>query len=417
MATEDDELLDRERRRIVRERVRHADAGRRSWPVVAQVVIANLLFALAPAVPGARHLLGDLTVGRMLLLIAPGSLMTIVSAIAWRKRGGDDRVYVGCERVESALLFAINVGSVYGTNLDWPVVWILVPFTAVFWATTKPFEAPVYLAILGAAHGLLAWAQLERGDPGRAGIASGVGAFAGATLWLMARSVRKDVALEAERDLATRRLDEATLDQARRDVATALREGIGRDIEALAQKLGARSPGEGPDVDVDLVARATESIDELGASRGAGARTTRPTPVKELKERIDARCGPLCAGTIYESSLDGEGPNLATCVGAEEAAAVVLVAQELVRNAVLHGRAEEILVRLDIDGSTLTLAVVDDGVGLTAEAFENATGGLHNAVAWLREHGGTLERRANERGDGGTLIEARLPLTPYGTPS
>jgi signal transduction histidine kinase len=127
-----------------------------------------------------------------------------------------------------------------------------------------------------------------------------------------------------------------------------------------------------------------------------------------LLKRIDEKCRPLCLGDGYSSSLGREDAS-ENVLDDERVRGIVRLAQELVRNAVVHGSAERIRVDLRSEDAVLTLRIDDDGSGLSRERFEQATGGLANATAWLGDHGGHLSLAPPlERG---TSLSAILPTS------
>ena len=77
------------------------------------------------------------------------------------------------------------------------------------------------------------------------------------------------------------------------------------------------------------------------------------------------------------------------------------IAQEAVNNAVKHGKASNILIRLHHAGAHVTLAIEDDGIGIPQPAPSTGMG-LHIMSHRARMIGGALsiERRPN----GGTLV-------------
>lgn len=393
-----------EQARLIRERARDADAARRTWSFTLQVIVALILFALAPLVPRAEHLFGALSVPRGLAIMAPGEIAAVVSLLVYQRVGSDTRAYRIAEAIESFLLYFNNVAIAFATEMTWTVVWILCPFTAVFWAVTKPFDRRLYASIMGTAHALVGVAFVVRGDAASAWVAVGVGSGAYLTFEVIAREGRKNLGLEAQRNVAQARLNEAILDAERRRVATALRDGIGREIVELARELDAN-------VSIPARAEAAALASEIDALVEGAPRPGASCSLPELLRRIDAKCRPLCADLSYASDWGGgdvarEGP-----LDANRAIALVRVAQELVRNAVVHGRARTVRVVLTCDGDTVTMRVVDDGSGLKPERFVEATGGLDNALQWVREHGGTLELIPT--GDArGTDLRAMLPGGP-----
>jgi signal transduction histidine kinase len=89
--------------------------------------------------------------------------------------------------------------------------------------------------------------------------------------------------------------------------------------------------------------------------------------------------------------------------------------QEALTNAARHAQAETIEVSVAVEDDTLKMTIKDDGVGFdVTEAFELAARGGSMGLLGMRERaavaGGNL---AIESASGeGTMIEARLPLSP-----
>jgi signal transduction histidine kinase len=53
------------------------------------------------------------------------------------------------------------------------------------------------------------------------------------------------------------------------------------------------------------------------------------------------------------------------------------IAQEAVHNAVRHGRANTVVIRLLVDGDQLTLGIKDDGIGFSGKPGKHDGMGLH----------------------------------------
>jgi PAS domain S-box-containing protein len=90
------------------------------------------------------------------------------------------------------------------------------------------------------------------------------------------------------------------------------------------------------------------------------------------------------------------------------------IAQEAVNNAVAHGKAKRIKIRLGAKGGEGLLTVLDNGVGLP-ESLRPPDGiGLHNMAYRARLIGGRIEVRRRSRG--GTTVLCAFPLSgPSGT--
>jgi len=91
------------------------------------------------------------------------------------------------------------------------------------------------------------------------------------------------------------------------------------------------------------------------------------------------------------------------------------IAQESMRNSIVHGGAKHLTVRLNRSGDQLELIVADDGKGFDVNAVRSNGGGLGLV---------TMEERANLIGGGvyvaseagrGTTVHVHGPATPPGT--
>jgi two-component sensor histidine kinase len=102
-------------------------------------------------------------------------------------------------------------------------------------------------------------------------------------------------------------------------------------------------------------------------------------------------------------------------VGGHTARRLVLVAAELVANAVRHaldGRPGRLLVSLDVVGEDIVLLVGDDGPGMRADAGTSGTGLGSGIVTQLVQRArGTI---SVDTGPTGTTVRVALPLEPTG---
>jgi len=93
---------------------------------------------------------------------------------------------------------------------------------------------------------------------------------------------------------------------------------------------------------------------------------------------------------------------------AEVTLCVFRVAQEALQNAVKHGKAHRITVRLEGHDEGLRLAVADDGAGFDVGRVWTAGLGLVSMSERLEAIGGSLA--IDSRPGGGTRLEARVPI-------
>ena len=97
----------------------------------------------------------------------------------------------------------------------------------------------------------------------------------------------------------------------------------------------------------------------------------------------------------------------------DDAAATHLyhIAQEAVNNAIKHGRAREILIRLAHENDCGTLIVSDDGIGIPEDRGSGQGMGLHIMSYRAGMIGGRLEVRPNAPGTG-TSVTCVFPMIP-----
>ena len=86
------------------------------------------------------------------------------------------------------------------------------------------------------------------------------------------------------------------------------------------------------------------------------------------------------------------------------------IAQEAVGNAIKHGRAINISIRLDASEESTVLSIKDDGIGLPASLPKNRGMGLRIMGHRSAMIGGTFNARRDETG--GTLVTCKLRVEP-----
>jgi signal transduction histidine kinase len=84
------------------------------------------------------------------------------------------------------------------------------------------------------------------------------------------------------------------------------------------------------------------------------------------------------------------------------------IAQEAINNAIKHGKAQNIVIQLEIRNHWITLRVTDDGVGIPANP---SRGGMGLAVMQYRARVSGGELAIDRLVDGGTRISCRAPIS------
>jgi len=131
------------------------------------------------------------------------------------------------------------------------------------------------------------------------------------------------------------------------------------------------------------------------------------TALRELATHTGSRfnipCTLVCPPEVTE-------PDSATAIH------LYRIAREAVVNAAKHSKAQEICIRLSVDGTQLQLAVEDDGEGINTRPGNPEGMGLHIIAYRARMIGGTFEIGPGAKG--GTLVTCQVSLqtTPYRNP-
>ena len=84
------------------------------------------------------------------------------------------------------------------------------------------------------------------------------------------------------------------------------------------------------------------------------------------------------------------------------------IAQESVNNAVRHGKASRISIRIDTSDAVLTMVIQDDGCGMSAGWPDNAGQGTTIMRHRASVLGGSLDFETP--GEGGVRVICRTPL-------
>lgn len=202
----------------------------------------------------------------------------------------------------------------------------------------------------------------------------------------------------------------AAIDTVTRDAAGRARLAMGRDIhdsvlqllagtafrlEAARRLLPKDSAALPPVIDLqeELIRGQSELRDYIGTLREAPGEADASAAMRELAGRLERQWGVACdtggvaAGLSLPARLLGEMRQLV---------------REMVANAVRHGRARNIALRLTRSGDKVELGVSDDGSGFAVTAGPEAPRSLKERVASL---GGQL---ALETGPGGSDIAVML---------
>jgi signal transduction histidine kinase len=206
--------------------------------------------------------------------------------------------------------------------------------------------------------------------------------------WWLTRRLRRE---SRTRETLLRAAAEAS-DAERRRIARDLHDGVVQDLAGAAFALAGAARGGHVDPEV---------LEQIGGTVRGSLRSLRsllveiyPPNLHEtgLQGALDDLLAPLGARGITTELTVGELPELAPAT----AAVVWRVAQEAVRNAVVHGRPSRLSVSLRSVDARVRLVVEDDGAGFdpglqAEEAGHREHFGLRGMRDLIREAGGSVE--------------------------
>jgi signal transduction histidine kinase len=192
-------------------------------------------------------------------------------------------------------------------------------------------------------------------------------------------------------------LAEAAIFGERRRIARQLHDGLAQELAFISSHARRFAGSDGSDLANHIAQAADRALDE---SRSAITTLTRPVDAP-LDESITQAADDVArrAGTCLELEL-------ATGVQAPDGVhdALARIVREAITNAVRHGGAEVVAVRLAVDHG-FRLTIEDDGAGLPAQATQGF--GLRSMRERAEGLGGTVDISPGH--DGGVRVEVWLP--------
>lgn len=216
------------------------------------------------------------------------------------------------------------------------------------------------------------------------------------------------------RDISSRRQMEKEIlrisDQERRRIGQDLHDGLGQmltGIGLISQSLARQMEKKGLDEakDVQEISDLIHEADQYARSLTRGL-----TPVELDASGLTTALRRLAANAErlfgIECELDEGGDVLVH--DNSVATHLYRIAQEAVSNAVKHGKASHVHMRMTKEDDHVTLSVVDDGIGFPETLDEEKRGmGVHIMRYRSRIMGAKLD--IQRRDEGGTEIRCRLP--------
>lgn len=202
--------------------------------------------------------------------------------------------------------------------------------------------------------------------------------------------------------LATRRLlEESARAGERLKLSRELHDVAGHSLTALKLNLARLSRDPALAGREELQVSSTLADDLLGQIRQVVS-TLRAHDGLDLRAALEALAHPVPGVHI---GIDIEDRLRVDDI--EQAEVLLRCAQEAITNAMRHGRASEIRLRLERIGDVLALSVENDGIAPARIAFGNGLTGMHERLVAV---GGTLELMPTP--PRGLRLLARIPIVP-----
>lgn len=208
----------------------------------------------------------------------------------------------------------------------------------------------------------------------------------------------------ASREIDAYRQDQTRLAVAeeRRRMARDLHDGLVQELSFIRSQTAAAAGGmEVPGMAEHLAAAADRALRE---SRRAVDALSGGTP-ESLAEALRMAAHDVAVRVGTAVSLTGRGPD---DVPTDVRQGLAQVVREATSNAVRHGRATAVVIRVDGAAGSLRVVVADDGRGFDVGAARTGGFGLRSMRERVERLGGTLGVRS-EPGSG-TEVEVAIPL-------
>jgi PAS domain S-box-containing protein len=174
------------------------------------------------------------------------------------------------------------------------------------------------------------------------------------------------------------------------------------DMRALRQQQDPTRPSE-----LLISARVAELLDETITESRRVSRGLYPVRLESegLVPALDELAGTVRERFKVQCTCNADGTGF-EC-GISSATHLYRIAQEAVNNALKHGRASNILIRLSESNKTVQLAIEDNGVGIGDTWVRGGGMGCYIMEYRARALGGALQ--LSEAPGGGTVVTCRIP--------
>lgn len=375
-------------------------------PLATTALLALIAaFAIAPLFPVDEALLGYAP-ALSLPLGALGIVWTFSTVLVFRRLGRRSPAYRFMNRVETAILVGASLLPIVASGNAANPLWIL-HFAHVVTCGTSGGERRYnfWLFTVGSALTALAFAFMN--GPAVGALVAAIGGVSLYAYTVLSATAQRLSTTKQQRDHLQAQLTALTVSKERARIARDLHDGVGAELSSLFWQLQSlKAMTSSPEAQANfeaLTQRIRQSTDELRNVVWELRATSLAWP--ELIAHLRTRCAEL-AGDVASVSFEADEGEAFEVPG-EIRMHVARIVQEAVRNAIHHGRATKVALRLRV-GHQLSLEVEDDGTGISPEALRRSVGGLRNMQVRVEALGGTL--LVSQRVGGGTQVRAAVPL-------
>lgn len=374
------------------------DALRRSPPAAIGYAAMVAAFVFLPMFPGTERVLGAFDSSHAAWIAGPLLMCIVLSTIAYHTVGSRHGSYRVLEALElcCCTAFAAAFPLIEPETADVAATFLLI--TAAFWAQGKPGHARRYAALSVAVVLVFVMVFVGKCQYGLALFEVAMAIACALTFRTCAGIRIASIRAEVRRNALRAETRALRVNRERGRIERELSAHLFSPLDQLAAELEREGYAEAA-----TAKRLSEMASELVFPK------TQPVWIEELVELVESRCRLLCRGArLRVETRTIEGATLG--VTASVARAALRIAQELVRNAVVHGLAKTVRVRLEVQQAHLEVSVADDGKGIEADAVERSSGGIANVRSWvLASHGRFVLEPSNEFS---TCLVATLSLAP-----
>ncbi|MBE2250915.1 MAG: hypothetical protein IAE78_15365 [Myxococcus sp.] len=368
-------------------------------------------FAVAPLAPFGERVMGT-SAQFGLSMASLAAVAMLATGFAYRRFGLRSGIYRALNRLETATLATLCLATIMKSGNAASAVWALHFGHLVGCGSSggeRRFNLAVFSTLSAVTVGFFAVTQ----GLGAGALAAAIAGVALSGYSVMSATTSQLTQTRADRDRLEAELASMTIAQERARIARDLHDGVGTELSSLFWQLqslrAAATTPEAMAVFDALSSRITQSTDELRSVVWELRATSLSWP--ELLAHLRTRCSEL-AGDEARVTLVGD-ETAARDVPGDVRLHIARIVQEAVRNAIHHGRARHLTIRLTL-AEALRIEVDDDGRGIAPDASRRSVGGLRNLDVRVRSLGGVFSIAPRE--GGGTRLHAEIPLAAAAPP-